>query len=202
MAISHSNVKLPEGIHYIVTSFQDFAVAPGKMMGSPEDWTGPGTHHRCRRINHWVDQQTETGNIRNQWVSPCDHSVSSVISPSSKSIVILCHATLFSMLFHHITMIFPIIIIELKSQMLSYLYIYTKKKQHTWHFVIRYYHQSKLFQWWSSNGTRQDLPGAFASLRTSHWPGAPANPTGSWLVHGKKLNSEVAYPTYPLVFVP
>ena len=94
MAISHSYVKLPEGIHYIVTSFQDFAVAPGKMMGSPEDWTGPGTHHGCRRINHWVGQ-TETGNIRNLLVSPCDHSVSSMISPSSKSIVILCHATFF-----------------------------------------------------------------------------------------------------------
>ena len=52
-----------------------------------------------------------------------------MISPSSKSIVILCHATLFSMLFHHITMIFPIIIIELKSQMLSYLYIYIYKKK-------------------------------------------------------------------------
>lgn len=95
-------------------------------MGSPEDLIGPSRHHGCRRINHWVDQQTETENIRNLFVSPCDHSVSSMISPSSKSIVILCHATLFSMLFHHITMVFPTTTIELKSQMLSYIYIYKK----------------------------------------------------------------------------
>ena len=60
-------------------------------MGSPEDLIGPSTHHGCRRKNHWVDQQTETENIRNLFVSPRDRGVSSMISPSSKSIIILCY---------------------------------------------------------------------------------------------------------------
>ena len=114
-----------------------FCSCTRKNDGIPtcEDWT-PWT-----RINHWVDLQTETGNIRKPLVSACDHGVSSMLFPSSRWIVI---SHVLSSYHHEI----PIIIIhELESRMLSYLYIniYIYINTHIYIFFIYIYIYSYIY---------------------------------------------------------